>query len=267
MAILKFRRDTVSIGTFIKTDSPHVVEVLGTTGMDYGVLDAEHAPFDRSGLDRMVLAGRAAGLPLMVRIPDFSATWIQTVLDMDAAGILVPHVDTPEDARLVVERARFVGGTRGFSISARFGAYGTRGRQESIERGDASVIMCQIESALAVEHAEAIARTEGVDALFIGRADLAMSMGLGDPRHERVLEATQKVVRACEMAGKVAAMNAGSLAEAAEYAAWGVSAFIIGTDQSLLRAAAQAAADPEARLLRPALRQPSAGQDTLKEIP
>ena len=254
MRSLNFSTSAVSIGTFIKTDSHHVVEVLGTTAMDYGVLDAEHAPLDRASLDRLVLAGHAVGLPLLVRIPDFSATWIQTVLDIDAAGILVPHADTADDARTVVDRARFIGGTRGFSISARFGTYGTRDRQESIARGDASTIVCQIESALAVDNAEAIARTEGVDALFIGRADLAMSMGLGDPRHEQVLQATRHTVDACLRAGKVAAMNAATLAEAADYAAWGVSVFIIGTDQSLLRGAAQAAADADGRLLRSALK-------------
>ncbi len=241
---LKLSQDLVAIGTFIKTDSTHVVEVLGTTALDYGVLDAEHAPFDRAGLDRMVLAGHAANLPMIVRIPDFSSTWIQTVLDIDAAGILVPHVDTVEDAVTIVQRARFRRGTRGFSISARFGGYGTRDRGEAIARGDASLVICQIESAQAVANARGIAQTEGVDALFIGRADLAMSMGIEDPRDQRVLDAAHEVVDVALRAGKVASMNAGNQEEACTYAACGASCFIIGSDQSLLRTAAHAMADP-----------------------
>lgn len=256
MKPLRITRDSVTIGTFIKTDSPHVVEVLGTTALDFGVLDAEHAPFDRAGLDRMVLAGHAAGLPLIVRIPDFSATWVQTVLDIDAAGILVPHVDTAEDARAVVQRARFRQGTRGFSISARFGGYGTRDRNEAIARGDTALIICQIESAQAVDNAQAIAQTEGVHALFVGRADLAMSMGIENPRDPRVLDAARRVVDITLRAGKVASMNAANQEEAATYAAWGASSFIIGTDQALLRSAAQSAADPNQTGLRAALPSP-----------
>lgn len=253
MRRLELTRDKVSIGTFVKTDSAHVVEVLGTTAMNFGVLDAEHAPYDRSGLDRMVLAGHAADLPLLVRIPDFSATWIQTVLDIDAAGILVPHVDTEEDARTVVQRARFRGGSRGFSISARFGAYGTRERGEAIARGDASVVMCQIESAQAVDNALRIAQTDGVHALFVGRADLGMSMGIENPRDARVLDAARHAIDAALAAGKVASMNAATLEEAAGYAAWGVSCFVMGTDQALLRSAAHAIADPDGKRLRQAL--------------
>jgi len=253
MRTLRLSRDAVAIGTFVKTDSAHVVEVLGTTAMDFGVLDAEHAPYDRSGLDRMVIAGHAAGLPLIVRIPDFTATWIQTVLDIDAAGILVPHVDTADDARTIVQRSRFRGGTRGFSISARFGAYGTRERGESIARGDASIVICQIESAQAVDNALAIAQTEGVDALFVGRADLGMSMGIENPRDARVLDAARSAIDAALAAGKVASMNAATLEEAAGYAAWGVSCFVMSTDQALLRSAAHTIADPEGKRLRQSL--------------
>ena len=77
------------VGTFIKTSSPHVVEVLGTTALDFAVLDAEHAPLDRAALDLMMLAGRAAGLPLLVRIPDRQPSTILSVLDIGAAGLLV----------------------------------------------------------------------------------------------------------------------------------------------------------------------------------
>src|SRR6266567_4212348 len=99
MRTLHLLQDKVTIGTFIKTDSPHVVEVLGTTALDFGVVDAEHAPFDRAGLDRMMLASRACGLPLLVRVQDYTPTSIQTALDLDAAGILVPHVDSADFAR------------------------------------------------------------------------------------------------------------------------------------------------------------------------
>jgi 2-keto-3-deoxy-L-rhamnonate aldolase RhmA len=253
---LAISRDTVTIGTFVKTDSPHVVEILGTTAMDFGIVDAEHAPFDRAGLDRLMLAGRAWGFPLLVRVADFSAPSIQTALDVDAAGILVPHVDSAQDAATVVSRARFRGGVRGLSISARFADYGAMPRAQAVARGDATRIVVQIESEAALNAVEAIAAVPGVDALFIGRADLAMSMGIEDPRDARILEASRHIVAATLRAGKVASMNAASTAEAAGYAGWGVSCFVIGSDQSLMRSAAQAAADPEGKGLRAALVRP-----------
>ena len=247
----------VAIGTFVKTDSPQVIEVLGTTALDFAVIDAEHAPFDRQSLDRMLLAGRAAGLALLVRVPDFSPVSIQTALDLDAAGILVPHVDSEDDARTVVARARFRSGERGLSVAARFGGYGSLPRNEAIARGDATLVLCQIESERAVQAAAAIAAVPGVHALFIGRADLGMSMGLDDPLHPRVLEAARHSVDMALRAGKVAAMNATTLQEAAQYAAWGASCFVIGSDQSLLRAAAQEAADASGERLRAALVVPA----------
>src|SRR5882724_1687413 len=178
MKRLALSGDEVAIGTFVKIDSPQVIEVLGTTALDFAVIDAEHAPFDRQSLDRMLLAGRAAGLALLVRVPDFSPVSIQTALDLDAAGILVPHVDSESDARTAVARARFRAGERGLSVAARFGGYGSLPRNEAIARGDATLVLCQIESERAVQAADAIAAVPGVHALFIGRADLGMSMGL-----------------------------------------------------------------------------------------
>ena len=257
MKRLALSGDEVAIGTFVKTDSPQVIEVLGTTALDFAVIDAEHAPFDRQSLDRMLLAGRAADLALLVRVPDFSPVSIQTALDLDAAGILVPHVDSEDDARSVVARARFRGGERGLSVAARFGGYGTLTRNDAIARGDATLVLCQIESEPAVNAAGAIAAVPGVHALFIGRADLGMSMGLDDPQHPRILEAARHCVDMALRAGKVAAMNAATTQEAAKYAAWGVSCLVIGSDQSLLRAAAHEVGDAGGERLRTALVVPS----------
>lgn len=99
-------RAGVTTGTFIKTAHPQVVEVLGTSGLAFAVIDAGHAPFDRNTLDLLMLTGRAAKLPLLVRIPDKAGPTILQVLDLGAAGLLVPHVNNAEEARSIVARAR-----------------------------------------------------------------------------------------------------------------------------------------------------------------
>lgn len=232
------------VGTFVKTTSPHVIEILGTSGLDFAVLDAEHAPYDRAALDLAMIAGRAAGLPLFVRVAERTAAGLLSVLDMGAAGVLVPHVDTEDDAREVVAHCRYVGGDRGYSSSPRAAGYGTLGMKQAIAHGDRNVVVCQVESVAAVENAARIAAVPGVGALFVGRADLALSMGLHDAQDPRVLDATRRVITVSLAAGTPVGMFVGSNAEREKYRALGVSWFVQGSDQSLLRQAAQAAARP-----------------------
>lgn len=240
----------ITIGTFVKTDSPHIVEVLGTTDLDFVVIDAEHAPFDRSSIDRMMIAGRAADIPVIVRIPDMSAATIGSVLDMGAAGILVPHVDSAEQAREVVSRASYRGGSRGYSGSPRASGYGTLGMSAALKAGEGTVILCQIESPQAVDCAAEIADVPGVDSLFIGRADLALAMGVEDIRSEVVSKACARIVRVGRERRKLISMFVPHAAEAIQFAAQGVSCFVVSSDQSLMRNAAQEIADADKSPLR-----------------
>ncbi|WP_158215176.1 HpcH/HpaI aldolase family protein [Candidimonas nitroreducens] len=228
-----------SVGIFIKTDSPQVIEVLALADLDFLVLDAEHAPFDRASLDRMLFAARALDVPMLVRVPDQRDATILNVLDLGADGIVVPHVDSAEHAREVVAAARFIGGRRGISLSARFGGYGTRSRQEAIAEADQNMIVCQIESAAALENVEAIAAVAGVGALLIGRSDLALSMGEDDPAGSVIMAAVDRIVAAARANGLPVVMVCANRAEAQEFAAKGASVFVVGSDQSMLRNAAK----------------------------
>ena len=230
---------TVQAGTFVKTASPHVIEVLGTCGLDFAVVDAEHAPFDRGMIDLMVMAGRAAGLPVFVRVPDDRHSTLLSALDVGAAGLLIPHVDSERQAAEIVRNARFGIGERGYSGSPRFGGYGSLGKDEVLRRGDQALILCQIESVAAVEDCEAIAATPGIDGVFIGRGDLSLSMGEVSPSAPAVLAATRRIIAAGVAAGKLVGMFAGSIAEAASFAPLGADWFVIGSDQSLLRTGAR----------------------------
>lgn len=230
---------TIEAGTFVKTGSPHVIEVLGTCGLDFAVVDAEHAPFDRALLDLMVLAGRAAGLPVLIRVPDDRPSTLLSALDIGAAGLLVPHVDTAAQAAEIVRHTRFAIGERGYSGSPRFAGYGSLGMAEALRRGDQARILCQIESAAAVEACEAIAATPGIDGVFIGRSDLSLSMGEAGPAAPAVVAATKRIIAAGVAAGKRVGMFVGSTTEAASFASLGANWFIIGSDQSLLRQGAR----------------------------
>lgn len=234
--------DRVHVGTFVKTPAAPVIEILAAAGLDFAVLDAEHAPWDRGTLDTALLAGRAAGLPLFVRVLDHAPGTLLSALDLGACGLLVPHVDSAGQARDVVAHARYRGGRRGYSGSPRAADYGALGMKEALRRGDQALVICQIESLAAVDDAAAIAATPGVAGLFIGRADLALSMGLDTPQDPRVDAATERVMQAAQAAGKLIGVAVGSAAERDKYVARGARWVVHGSDQGLLRQASLAIA-------------------------
>jgi 2-keto-3-deoxy-L-rhamnonate aldolase RhmA len=236
--------DEIHVGVFVKTTSPQIIEILGSASLDFSVLDAEHAPYDRAALDLAMIAGKAAGLPLFVRVLERDAPGILSVLDMGAAGVLVPHVDTAEQARAVVAHARYQGGDRGYSSSPRAAGYGALGMKQAIAHGDRNVVICQIESVESLNNVEAICAVPGVGGVFIGRADLALSMGLQDAQHADVSAATERIIKVGLAAGKTVGMFVGTTAERDKYAALGVQWFVQGSDQSLLRNGAMAIARP-----------------------
>jgi 2-keto-3-deoxy-L-rhamnonate aldolase RhmA len=224
-------------GTFIKTASHQVVELFGDVGFDFAVLDAEHAPLDRVSIDVMMVAGRSIQLPLFVRVMSAERTGILSVLDLGAAGLLVPHVDTAAQAREVVAYARFRGGMRGFSGSPRAAGYGRLSRDAIIEIGDATTIVCQIESPEAVQNVDEIAATPGVAGVFLGRADLAMTMEVNQTSPE-IDEAIAKTGAAAARNGKIFGMFVSRADDIAHFEKAGANWFIIGSDQAMLRGGA-----------------------------
>jgi 2-keto-3-deoxy-L-rhamnonate aldolase RhmA len=173
---IRLRRGDPMCGPFIKTPHYQNIEIAGAAGMDFVVLDAEHAPFSIEAIDRCLLGCAGASLPGLVRLPDAEPSTILQVLDMGAAGIVVPHIVSATQARAAVAATRYRDGVRGFSNSPRAGGYGRLAMAEHLRSHDAAVsVVCQIEDPEAVDHVDEIAAVSGVDCLFIGRADLAVS--------------------------------------------------------------------------------------------
>ncbi|MBN8942787.1 MAG: aldolase [Rhizobiales bacterium] len=227
------------IGTFIKTPVTHTVEIIGSLGFDFVVIDEEHAPFDRVTIDGAILAARAVGTAALVRVAELTPAKILSVLDDGATGILVPHVASAETARAVVASARYRGGKRGFSNSPRAGGYGARPLWQHVDQADAEVtVIGMIEDPEALDQLDAILAVEGLDGVFIGRGDLTVALGASGPDAPEVQEACAKIFAAARRAGKPVCIMVGAAAEAAAFQARGASAFIVSTDLGFLRAAA-----------------------------
>jgi 2-keto-3-deoxy-L-rhamnonate aldolase RhmA len=231
------------LGTFIKTPATHPVEILGGLGFDFVVIDQEHAPLDRVTVDALVLAGHAAGIAVVVRVPGSEARDILPPLDCGAQGVLVPHVDSAAKASDVVAEARYRGGRRGFSNSSRGGRYGGVGFQEHVAAGDAhTTVLGMVEDLAALSRLPEIMGVPGLDAIFIGRGDLATALGAGGPMAAAVVAATEKIAAAARAACKPMCAHVGHLdsPDTGWLRSLGVTAFVVSSDQGLLRDAASA---------------------------
>lgn len=225
-------------GTFVKTASHQVIEVLGRTAFDFVVIDAEHAPFAPQTLDACLLAAQAVGTSALVRVADAGAAAVQQVLDMGAGGIMAPHITSAATALAAARACRYDRGTRGFSNSPRAGSYGDDSLAQHLTQSDARVVcLCQIEDADALDHLDAIAQLDAVDCLFIGRADLAVSLGQRDVNHPQVADAVARICAAGQAHGMPVGMFLPDAAQVDHFRAVGVSVFVLGSDQSLLRTA------------------------------
>lgn len=227
------------VGTFVKTDSAAQVEILGLAGLDFAILDAEHAPLDLPALDRMLLAGRAAALPCLVRLRGRDAAMAGAVLDLGATGIVVPHTCSGEDARRAVAIAKYAGGERGFSPSTRSGGYGAARPDTHPRLADAaSAVWCQVEDARALPALDAIASTHGVDCLLIGPADLAVSLGVA-PGTAAWTEAIEAIVAAGRRHGVAVAIAVGDADDGRRWLDAGVDRLVCGSDQAFVAAGAR----------------------------
>ncbi len=232
----KLRARERSVGSFVKTPSHQVVEILGAAGLDFLVLDAEHAPFGPSELDLCLLAARAAGVPAAVRVRDGGPGALLQALDLGAAGVVVPHVRDPQEALAALRWSRYGPDGRGFSNSPRAGGYGAAGMAEHVARSNAALaVICQIEDRPAVEAVAEIAAVEGIAGLLIGRADLAVAYGAESVSDPKVIAAAETICAAATAVGRAVGLFLPDLAEVARWQDAGASFFIVGSDQSLLR--------------------------------
>lgn len=228
------------LGSFLKIASTQPAEILGHLGFDFVVIDEEHAPLNRETTDLILLACRAHGMAGLVRVRGPGD--ILSVLDAGAEGILVPHVTSAEIAREIVALARYRGGKRGFSPTTRAGAFGGTPMGDHIRIQDArTTVIAMIEDAEAIDRIDEIIAVDGLDAIFIGRGDLSVSLG-DDSSPSAVAEATDRVLSAARRAGRIVMILAANSQDAEALATKGATVFLTSSDQGFLRAAAKAAA-------------------------
>ena len=239
----KLQEGKPSFGTWLSFGNLHAARVLARMGFDWLTLDMEHSAFDWSHAATIFAAVADAGCVPLARVPEGDHYCIKRVLDAGAWGIVVPMVDTVEQARAAIAAAKYPpegtrsvgGGMHSLNFGATAGEYYQRANDEIL-------VVLQTESPAGVENAEAIYSLPGCDAIFIGPNDLRFQMRAPDgafPTPEAHEELVQRVIAAGKKVGTPTGIHAMSAEEAFMRAEQGMQFLAVASDLRMLTSAAQ----------------------------
>lgn len=201
-------------GTMIRLmKNPALCYIAKNAGLDFVMYDCEHSNYSIETLHDLFLMGNALNLDGFVRVPELSKDNVSRVLDQGAHGVMVPMLETKEMADLLVKYSKYqpIGG-RGYTGDGAHVYYASGGKHlDVMEKNNNTVIsIAQIETKMAVENAEQIASTEGIDALLIGPNDLSLSLGIpGDLFNPIEIEAIEHIASMCKKYNKAFGLHAG----------------------------------------------------------
>lgn len=236
----KLAEGKVVYGAIVSRFAPDIVEIFGAIGYDFVMIDCEHGPMDLDQTEHMVRAAESFGITPIARIPNHEDSTILRFMDRGVQGIIVPHINTREDAESTVKAARYYpDGHRGSAGSGRAHDYGMGGADSASWINSQVMVIPMIEETQAVDNLDEILAVPGVDVLHVAAGDLGQSMG--NPGREAVREVMSKVLPKIRAAGKNVGAGGNSPADAAgvaEFINLGAN-FITVSSQGLLRLAGQ----------------------------
>jgi 2-keto-3-deoxy-L-rhamnonate aldolase RhmA len=184
------------LGTFVQSGSPEFLEAAAYAGFKFAAIDLEHTYYGTERTAELVRAGEAAELAMLVRVPQLEQVYIKKSLDMGASGVIVPNIDTPEQAETAVRLCRFApGGLRGACPGVRANRYGAGGAEYYDDSDKNTAVIALVETPEGVRNFGRIVRVPGLSAVFLGPVDLSVAMGLkGDTAAPEVREALLHMV-------------------------------------------------------------------------
>lgn len=195
----KLKNNQLTIGSWVTISHPVIIDIMGSAGFEWLVIDLEHTSIDLSQAHILISAIQANNMKALVRVSKNEEVIIKRVLDMGADGIIVPMVKSKADALQAIDYAKYPPiGKRGVGLF-RAQKYGIGFEEYKNWVNDELVIIAQIEHIEAVNNIEDIITTEGIDGIIIGPYDLSGSMGCpGEYHREEVADAIQRVLNICE---------------------------------------------------------------------
>lgn len=197
----RLKRGDALLGTMVTLPTASTAEILADAGFDWLFVDAEHGPLETRDL-LGILQAVGHRVPCLVRVPSLDEAAIKKALDLGANGIIVPQVNTAQQAADAVRFARYApAGSRGVGL-ARAHGYGFRFSEYVASANDEVCVVVQAEHELAVRNIESIVAVPGIDAVLLGPYDLSASFGkMGHIHDPEVVAAIDHVTRICQSAG------------------------------------------------------------------
>lgn len=234
----------IKVGTWIHTlGSMQLPQILATTGFDYVHIDMEHSAFSLQTVAEMCQAALSAGLMPIVRPPAKDPHLISRPLDNGALGVLVPHVDTAEQAEAAVQAVKFpprgLRGSQPPSFHTSFARVDAKDYMDQANRE--TLVMVQIESREAIQNLDEILAIDGVDGSTLGRGDLASELGISDRDHPEVLAGLEAMIEACRRHGKIPGLMVQQTDDARQWIERGIRYVTYASEVLMIRNAGQAA--------------------------
>jgi len=237
----RLKRGDVLIGSFITIGSADVTEIIAGAGYDFLVIDTEHGPMSVESTVDLLRAAELRGAPPVVRVAEASESAILRVLDIGAAGVQVPQVNSAETAHAVVRSSHYHPvGRRGLAMP-RAAEYGALSVKEYFQRSlEQTLVIAQCESREGLEKLDEIAEVPGIDVIFLGPFDLSHSLGIpGEVENPQIKEAERRLVELCKKKGKAAGIFVVNGEAARRRIQEGFRYVAIATDSLLINAAAR----------------------------
>jgi 2-dehydro-3-deoxyglucarate aldolase len=229
------------LGTWVLSASPLVAEAVGHAGFDWGVIDMEHTPLDMMDLVHLLQAVAGTKMIPVVRVPWNDAVTVKRVLDAGATTLLFPFIQDAAEATRAVASTRYPPqGVRGIAGPSRANRFGTVPNYVGVANRGIGVI-AQLETAAALAQLDTIVAVDGIDAVFIGPADLAASLGHpGQMTHPAVMDLMGKAAQRCKALGKPIGTIGNHPEAVAQYRAAGFDFVAVSSDLGLLMQGARA---------------------------
>jgi 4-hydroxy-2-oxoheptanedioate aldolase len=216
----------VQVGTWVNTlATPKITQVLATAGFDFIYIDMEHSGFSIETVTDLCFAALSLGLVPIVRPPAKDAHLLSRPLDGGAMGLLVPHVDTPQEAQAVIQAVKYPPwGQRGLSLRGVHTGFGPgKGEEYTRAMNAETLVMVQIESRQGLENIDEILAIDGIDGAVIGRGDLSIDLGVpGQTEHPEVLSGVERMISACRRHNKIPGLLVQNVASARQWIAKGI---------------------------------------------
>ena len=237
-------KGALSVGVGVRgVRGVEIARIMKTAGYDWLFIDLEHGATSTETAYQISVAALDAGIAPIVRIPNGELAMGTRCLDGGALGVVVPHVDTPEEARSIVNAFKFAPlGKRSIGGGyPQFGFAAVPAKDVVTDLNDATLVIAMLETPTAIENAEKIAAVPGIDVLLMGTNDLCLEMGIpGQLDSDRVVAAIDTVVAACKKHGKWPGLGGVYGKDLMKrYIGRGIRFVLAGNDISLLLTAAQ----------------------------